>query len=93
MSVEIIEDNVEYSCLVFSLTEKEKSLPLMHWIVKIHKNPVRFVHQYIENQNIQKNRWLCQLVVRFLPMAALAHLFLLLWFNGPRQQVKSPLKY
>ena len=56
MSVEIIDDNVEYSCLVFSLTEKEKSLPLMHWIVKIHKNPVRFVHQYIENQNIQKNR-------------------------------------
>ena len=43
---EIISDNLEYSKrLGFKLTDKEKTLPIMYWIPKLHKNPVgaRFI--------------------------------------------------
>ena len=37
---DIIEENTEYNkCLGFKMTEKEKTLPLMCWIPKMHKNP------------------------------------------------------
>ena len=43
---EIIRDNLEYNtCLKLSNGSKDKSLPIMYWIPKFHKNPVgsRFI--------------------------------------------------
>ena len=38
--VEIIDENTEYTKrLSFKITDKEKTLPIMYWIPKIHKNP------------------------------------------------------
>ena len=42
-SNEIVHNNCEYSKhLGFTLTEKEKILPIMYWLPKMHKNPVGF---------------------------------------------------
>ena len=36
---EIIDEDTEYTkCLGFKITEKEKTLPIMYWIPKMHKN-------------------------------------------------------
>ena len=43
---EIIDDNITYSeKLGFKINDKEKQLPIMYWIPKIHKNPTgaRFI--------------------------------------------------
>ena len=38
---EIIQDNLEYNTgLKLSNWSKDKSLPIMYWIPKLHKNPV-----------------------------------------------------
>ena len=43
---EIIDENQQYlERLGFDLTEKEKSLPTMYWIPKMHKTPVK--HRFI----------------------------------------------
>ena len=43
---EIIDENQEYSeRLGYSLSEKEKDLPTMYWIPKMHKNPIK--HRFI----------------------------------------------
>ena len=40
---EIVDDNQIYSeKLGYSLSEKEKDLPTMYWIPKMHKNPVKY---------------------------------------------------
>ena len=44
---EIIDENTEHTKpLGFILTEKEKTLPIIYWISKIHKNPIgaRFIN-------------------------------------------------
>ena len=43
---EIIQDNVQYAeHLGFNVSEREKDLPNMYWIPKMHKNPVK--HRFI----------------------------------------------
>ena len=43
---DIIDENQQYlERLGFQLTEKEKSLPSMYWIPKMHKNPIK--HRFI----------------------------------------------
>ena len=47
---EIVDDNREYSeRLGYELTEKEKELPTMYWIPKMHKNPTK--HRFIVASN------------------------------------------
>ena len=43
---EIVDENQEYSKrLGYCLSEKEKDLPTMYWIPKMHKNPIK--HRFI----------------------------------------------
>ena len=49
---EIIQDNLKYNTrLKLSNGSKDKSLPVMYWIPKLHKNPVgsRFI---IDSKNL-----------------------------------------
>ena len=54
----VIDEKIEYTkCLGFKITEKEKTLPILHWIHKMHKNPTgpRF---NIRLKNALRNKFL-----------------------------------
>ena len=43
---DIIQDNIQYGeHLGFNVSEREKDLPIMYWIPKMHKTPVK--HRFI----------------------------------------------
>ena len=59
---EIIDENQEYSeRLGYSLSEKEKDLPAMYWIPKMHKNPIK--HRFIVASRTAQNQFQNQCLV------------------------------
>ena len=58
---EIMDENTEYTKhLGFKITEKEKTLPIMHWILKMRKESKRSTFHYcIWNMLYKTNSEIC----------------------------------